>query len=651
LSNIFRVQTAHGTVLAFDLVKGRIVHRRVSEVGTDYPTALLYIPEQSPSLAFLLADNPNAIPVAPSYEEAHGPILTLKRHRLPPFATYAFRHSHRQEYLLTRPELEVDGSGIVAFYAIEPASWEECHLIGSADLDKAGSVQTQIAQIQLAYDAMPDGILSLLRQTPTGERRQLAYLLGSMLDSAGAERLGAKLLSEPALNVEVAGWLPDDPWVNTALPDLREFLRKRDGRPPAAEPLAVSNSTAQQTQLGSLLCGGTPALQTFEAHPACVDAHVKRSIGIHFDRIASAGFFGEYASIMQQCNAAARRQIPPTKDLCIVATARNEGLYLIEWIAYHKSIGVDHVFIYTNGNEDGSGALLQVLAEAGEITLIESTIAPGGSPQGKAYAHALGMLPDVLDYRWCGIIDIDEFISFDRHMFTSLKDYIAWQELRPVDAIALNWVIFGSAGASRWQDEPMPYRFQHRIGGPDAHLKTILRPRLFHHSHAHVPKTGGDLSIVSRDARGELSSIRDSLSLSPKDEPAWIAHYFFRSAEEFALKFSRGRGDIHLDRSVLEFHIPETFMRQFIAQQHAVGFRDGRTAWCAEGMPDEIARLLHLPGVSETRSAVLNYYRHRSSFLETLLSRMRKASSTLIERQMADAFFESRKLRPDFIDS
>jgi hypothetical protein len=300
LSNIFRVQTAHGTVLAFDLVKGRIVHRRVSEVGTDYPTALLYIPEQSPSLAFLLADNPNAIPVAPSYEQAHGPILTLKRHRLPPFATYAFRHSHRQEYLLTRPELEVDGSGIVAFYAIEPASWEECHLIGSADLDKAGSVQTQIAQIQLAYDAMPDGILSLLRQTPTGERRQLAYLLGSMLDSAGAERLGAKLLSEPALNVEVAGWLPDDPWVNTALPDLREFLRKRDGRPPAAEPLAVSNSTAQQTQLGSLLCGGTPALQTFEAHPACVDAHVKRSIGIHFDRIASAGFFGEYASIMQR---------------------------------------------------------------------------------------------------------------------------------------------------------------------------------------------------------------------------------------------------------------------------------------------------------------------------------------------------------------
>jgi hypothetical protein len=645
LSNTFRVQTAHGTVLAFDLAKGRVVHRRVSELSADKPAALLYIPPKSPSLAFLLADNPDAIPVAPSFEEACSPILTLRRRRLPSFVTYAFCHPHRRNYLLTRPELEADGSGIVAFYATEPSDWERCHLIGNADLDIARSVQSQIAQIQCALDAIPNAILPLLLQTPPAERQKLSGLLGSMLEPADAERLGASLLLEPALNTELAELLPDDLWAVIALPELRAFLRYREIRSPLKTP-AVKHNPAVEPGLPGLLVAGEPASPE---SPPTISANATingaRSIGIPFDPVTQAGFTGEYASLAHYCNAAVRRTVPPRRDICIVATARNEGLYLIEWIAYHKSIGVDHFFIYTNDNDDGSGSMLRALAAAGEITLIENTVARGGSPQGKAYGHALGMLADVLDYRWCAIIDVDEFIGFDRHMFTSIKEYIAWQELQPVDAIILNWLVFGSGGASRWQDEPMPHRFRSRpAADPGQHVKTILRPRLFHHSHAHVPKSGGDLSIICRDAAGGVGSIRESLSSSPKDGPAWIAHYFFRSAEEFVWKFSRGRGDIHLECSSSEVQVPESFVAQFVAQQHAHGFLDERTVWCAEGMISEIERLSCLPRISETRRAVVEHYRARSAVLEVVMSRMRETPSTPCARQIADAFFGEANL-------
>ncbi len=33
---------------------------------------------------------------------------------------------------------------------------------------------------------------------------------------------------------------------------------------------------------------------------------------------------------------------------------KNEGPYIVEWIAYHRAIGVDNFLIYTNGCEDGT---------------------------------------------------------------------------------------------------------------------------------------------------------------------------------------------------------------------------------------------------------------------------------------------------------
>lgn len=41
-------------------------------------------------------------------------------------------------------------------------------------------------------------------------------------------------------------------------------------------------------------------------------------------------------------------------EIAIVAIAKNEGLYLKEWIEYHKLVGVTKIYFYDNESEDNT---------------------------------------------------------------------------------------------------------------------------------------------------------------------------------------------------------------------------------------------------------------------------------------------------------
>uniref|UniRef100_UPI002FBEF9A9 glycosyltransferase family 2 protein n=1 Tax=Escherichia coli TaxID=562 RepID=UPI002FBEF9A9 len=122
-----------------------------------------------------------------------------------------------------------------------------------------------------------------------------------------------------------------------------------------------------------------------------------------------------------------RKIYPPKHKSCIVATSKNEGVYLVEWIAYHLSIGFDAIFIYSNDNDDGSDELLNNLHNEGIIYYIKNIVGDGVSAQNKAYAHALTINKEVLNYEWSLFIDIDEFFVLNEFMFSSITDYLDWQ--------------------------------------------------------------------------------------------------------------------------------------------------------------------------------------------------------------------------------
>src|SRR5215469_13849525 len=99
--------------------------------------------------------------------------------------------------------------------------------------------------------------------------------------------------------------------------------------------------------------------------------------------------------------------------ISIGAILRDEAPYIIEWIAFHKVIGVDHFFLYDNDSRDGTSEILQRLEQAGIVTRIawsdehSRAIDPQVGPQVTAYKDLLRFKDRT---EWIAIIDGDEFI-------------------------------------------------------------------------------------------------------------------------------------------------------------------------------------------------------------------------------------------------
>jgi hypothetical protein len=266
----------------------------------------------------------------------------------------------------------------------------------------------------------------------------------------------------------------------------------------------------------------------------------------------------------------ARAAVLPRRTACLLACARNEGPYLVEWLAYHFSIGFEHAFIYTNDNTDGSELLLEALAAAGAITLIHNHTGTHYGPQYKAYAHALNLLPQTLDYRWCAAIDIDEYVGFDTARFGGIAELLAWQETQPVDALAFCWLSFAAATGDRWRDEPTVQRFTRRDRAVDKTVKSMFKPRRAWHAHAHFPHATLDLPLMFRTESGAIhhhphvAGRPAAFAERPSAEVGWINHYRLRSAQEALWKLARGQGDWKGDLSVNRTELALMISRSFV---------------------------------------------------------------------------------------
>lgn len=250
-------------------------------------------------------------------------------------------------------------------------------------------------------------------------------------------------------------------------------------------------------------------------------------------------------------NCALRKKIRKRAKSCIVATARNEGVYIIEWVAYHLSLGFDKIFLYTNNNQDGSLELLRSLHSHGFIELIESDVGPGGNAQVKAYSHALLATADVNRFEWCAFIDVDEYISYDNDRFLSLNDYLEWVGGTGADVLALSWVLVANTVISEdWTTTPVTQRLTRTSPFQSNLIKCIVRPESALTSGPHYPISSSscDMPIVNSERKRYANERLDSPSditrcLSPTFKNAYLYHYELKSFPELIWKYSRNRGN------------------------------------------------------------------------------------------------------------
>lgn len=139
-----------------------------------------------------------------------------------------------------------------------------------------------------------------------------------------------------------------------------------------------------------------------------------------------------------------------------VICVRNEGAFLLDWLAHHRAAGVTDVVVFSNDCQDGTDAMLDRLQTMGHLTHLRND-GPydTGGIQFTALNHA-ETLPQVRDADWILPCDIDEFVNVHvgAHRLPDLID-----ALPEATAITLTWRLFGNSDVVHFEDRPVPQQF------------------------------------------------------------------------------------------------------------------------------------------------------------------------------------------------
>jgi hypothetical protein len=452
---------------------------------------------------------------------------------------------------------------------------------------------------------------SLLNRLRAGALRPgLAEPLLRLLSTQEQTALAAHLMATPADLALLQSAMPTNAWLGERFENLAAWLN--------AANAPAEHSPARATAWLKTLLPFRRALPAAVAKqlpgPPVLDANNTA------DLPGSAGALAHRPDLGLHLVAQARAQARPGRAACIVACARNEGPYLLDWIAYHRGIGFDHIFLYTNDNSDGSDELLGLLARAGEITWFRNHVTPGTLPQFRAYAHALSVLPEILDYRWALVCDLDEYFGYDTARFSSARDYLEWQDMRRADAVALPWLLHVARANDGWHDADVVTRLKLREQTVNHHIKSVFRTQSMWSANPHHPDAipGKAMHFLAETGLPHVPlapAHSPSLSHNPVASHAWIAHYIFRTAPEALQKILRGRGDT--DNLGRDTQAAWQMMKTFIKLTTATPLiQDLRTAKCAAPMPGERARLRRIPGVAAAEAGIKDAFvkeMHRAS--------------------------------------
>jgi hypothetical protein len=228
---------------------------------------------------------------------------------------------------------------------------------------------------------------------------------------------------------------------------------------------------------------------------------------------------------------------------------KNEGAFILDWVAYHLSIGVAQFLVYTNDCDDGTDAIWRRLAEMGVGAHVENDRIRARGVQKTALMRADDH-PLVVEAEWLGCLDVDEFINV-KHGEGRLDDLLA--AAPDADMFMLAWRRFGAARIPQYRDAPVleqftraapeicPYPF-HNYGAKSLWRRDAGYQRIGVHRPLDLAESAAPKVVNAVGA--PLERYRDKgLWLNQTNAGyagAQVNHYSLRSAESYLVKCMRG---------------------------------------------------------------------------------------------------------------
>ena len=235
----------------------------------------------------------------------------------------------------------------------------------------------------------------------------------------------------------------------------------------------------------------------------------------------------------------------------IVSTMKNEGPYILEWIAHYKVLGFDKFVVCTNDCADTTVEILQRLQEIGLVTHHATFIRKGGIH--RSALRQANRYPEVQDAKWVFVCDVDEFLNI--HIGDGKVRTLVEASGAQADVISVPWRIFGANAVDAFEDITVTQQFsnaelpfdvtQNPLTGK--FVKSLYTnkqkfKRMGLHAPVPLPESVNELSCVLPGGTKYLVN-GERTEHPPVFKYAQVNHYALRSRESFLIKRARGRAN------------------------------------------------------------------------------------------------------------
>ena len=250
---------------------------------------------------------------------------------------------------------------------------------------------------------------------------------------------------------------------------------------------------------------------------------------------------------------AAAKNWPPKAPRFFIATCmKDEGPFILEWIAWHKSIGIQDFVVFTNDCSDGTDLILDRLEEMGYLRHLPNPALATDSTYFQPIA--LNYVQHLREWRRADFfisMDVDEFINI-RVGDGKMTDLLAATGY--FDALSMSELNHGSNSVAAFRDALVTEQFpKHQTETPGKWkalrgVKTIVRlSDKLERARNHRPDFRlSDEAVIWRDGSARhLTTLADDPTLNGIDvrgtyDLVVLDHFPLRSLDSYLIKMFRG---------------------------------------------------------------------------------------------------------------
>lgn len=296
----------------------------------------------------------------------------------------------------------------------------------------------------------------------------------------------------------------------------------------------------------------------------------------------------------------------PHGQVTAVSMMKDEGPFVLEWVAHHIAIGFTDLVVYTNDCSDGTDDMLIRLEELGLAHHRRNVIPEGLRPQPSALNHAQEE-PVVCKSDWVMVFDADEFLSI-RYGDGTLDDLIAAAKAQDANGIVVTWRIFGSGGVVDWSRAPVteqylcaaPPMWNKGWGvktlftfDPDYWKLGIHRPKMKNrHIDTPFPDSVKWLNGSGREME-DYFKFRGWRSITRTVGYDWVQlnHYAVKSVDSYAIRKMRGNVNNKKDKYNSDYWALQD--RNEVRDETMLRYSSARDAVLRELLADPVLHRLH----------------------------------------------------------